>query len=134
MATQVLSTRLLRDNSLTITKALPNNTNNTSDTIDIGSGPFNPEEITVEVYVPAIAGHTTVNNLQIQLYHGDATNSLAATTPLIEVDVVGVGGTGSVVTTKRFKLPPGTKRYIAFHAIATTDDCSAVTATYTLLV
>ena len=134
MATQVPSTRLLRDNALTITQALPNNTNNTSGTIDIGSGPFNPEAIVIEVYVPAIAAHTTVNNLQIQLYHGDTTGALAATTPLVEVDIPGVGGTGSVATTKRFKLPTGTKRYIAFHAIATTDDCSAATATYTLLV
>lgn len=134
MATQVLNTRLLRDAALVLTKQLPNNTNNTSDTIDIGSGPFNPEEITIEVSVPAIAAHTTTNNLQIQLYHGDATNSLAVTTPLIEVDVVGVGSTGSVATVKRFKLPPGTKRYIAFHNIATSDDCSAVSATYTLLV
>ena len=133
MATQVLNTRLLRDAGLSITKALPNNTNNTSDPIDIGSGPWNPEEITVEVSVPAIAAHTTANNLQIQLYHGDATNSLAATTPLIEVDVLGVVSTGSVAQVTRFKLPPGTKRYIAFHAIATTDNCSAATATYTLL-
>ena len=134
MATQVLNTRLLRDNVLTITQALPNNTNNTSGVIDIGSGPFNPEEIVIEVAVPAIAAHTTTNNLQIQLYHGDAANSLAATTPLVEVDVPGVGGSGSVALTKRFKLPPGTKRYIALHSIATSDDCSAATMTVTLLV
>jgi hypothetical protein len=133
MATQVLNTRLVRDAGLVVTKALPNNTNNTSDAIDIGSGPFNPEEIVVEVSVPAIAAHTTANNLQIQLYHGDASNSLAVTTPLVEVDVLGVVSTGSVALIKRFKLPPGTKRYIAFHNIATTDDCSAVTATYSLL-
>lgn len=134
MATQVLNTRLLRDGALVVTKALPNNTNNTSDVIDIGGGPFNPEEIVVEVSVPAIAGHTTANNLQLQLYHGDVSNSLAATNPLVEVDVLGVVSTGSVATVKRFKLPPGTKRYIAFHQIATTDDCSAVSATYSLLV
>lgn len=134
MATQVVNSRLLRDGNLSITKALPNNTNNTSGAIDIGSGPFNPEEIEVEVSVPAIAGHTTANNLQIQLYHGDTSGSLAATTPLIEVDVLGVVSTGSVATVQRFKLPPGTKRFIAFHAIATTDDCSAVSATYSILV
>ncbi len=134
MATQVPNTRFLRDAGLTITKALPNNTNNTSDAIDIGSGPFNPEEIVVEVSVPAIAAHTTTNNLQIQLYHGSASNSLAVTNPLVEVDVLGIVSTGSVATVKRFKLPPGTLRYIAFHNIATTDDCSAATATYSILV
>jgi hypothetical protein len=134
MANSVQTSRLLRDAKLVVTKALPNNTNNTSDAIDIGSGPWNPEEITVEVSVPAIAAHTTTNDLQIQLYHGDTSDSLAATTPLIEVDVPGVAVTGSVALVKRFKLPPGTKRYIAFHNIATTDNCSAVTATYSLLV
>ncbi len=133
MATQVQNSRLVRDSLLSVTKALPNNTNNTSPVIDIGTGPFNAEEIEVEVSVPAIAGHTTANNLQIQLYHGDTSGSLAATTPLIEVDVLGVVSTGSVAQTTRFKLPPGTKRFIAFHNIVATDDCSAVSATYSLL-
>jgi len=134
MATQVMNSRLLRDNQLSVTWALPNATNNTSGVLDIGSGPFNPEEIEIEISVPAIAGHTTVNNLQIQLYHGDTSGALAVTTPLIEVDVPGVAVTGSVALVKRYKLPPGTKRYIAFHAIATADDCSAVSATASILV
>jgi hypothetical protein len=134
MATQVPTSRLLRDNALTITQALPNNTNNTTSYIDIGSGPFNPEEITVEISVPAIPGHTTANNLQIQLWTSATTSGAAVTSPLIECDVLGVTSSGSVATTFRFKLPPGTKRYIAFHSIATTDDCSAATMTITLLV
>ena len=134
MATQVPTRRQLRDVGLSVTKALPNNTNNTSDPLDIGSGPFNPEELTVEVVVPAIAGHTTANNLQIQLYHGDASNSLAVVSPLIECDVLGVVSDGSAAATFYYKLPPGTKRYVAWHNIATTDDCSAVSATYSLLV
>ena len=134
MATQVLNTRLIRDNALTLTQALPNNTNNTSGYMDIGSGPFNPEEIVIEIAVPAIAAHTTANNLQIQLYHSDTASAGAVTTPLIEMDVLGVTSSGSVATTKRFKLPPGTKRYIAFHSIATTDDCSAATMTVSILI
>lgn len=134
MATQVTNTRLLRDDKLTITQALPNNTNNDTSYIDIGGQPFKPEEITVEIYVPAIAAHTTTNNLQIQLYDSATSSGAAVTAPLIECDVVGVGGTGSVAKTFRYKLPPGTKRYISWHSIATTDNCSAATMTITLLV
>jgi hypothetical protein len=135
MATQIRNSRLIRDYKLITTHALPNNTNHTSDTLDIGDGVFNPEELTVEVLVPAISAHTTANNLQIQLYHGDTTTTAAMTAPqpLIECDVLGGAG-GSAETLFRFKLPPGTKRYIAFHMIATTDNCSGVTATFTVLV
>ena len=133
MATQVQTKRLVRDYTLSTTHAAPNNTNNTTSYLDIGSGPFNPEEITVEIVVPAITGHTTTNNLQIQLYTSASTTGAAITNPLIECDVVGVGGTGSVATTFYYKLPPGTLRYVAWHMIATSDDCSAATVTFSLL-
>jgi hypothetical protein len=133
MATQVPSSRLMRDYKLIVTQAAPNNTNNTTSYIDLGSGPFNPEEIEVEISVPAITAHTTANNLQIQLYSSASSTGAAITSPLIECDVVGVGGTGSVATVFRYKLPPGTLRYVAWHMIATTDDCSAATVTFSIL-
>ena len=138
MAAQFQNSRLLRDAALTITNALPNNTTSyTTNYLDIGAGPFNPEEIEVEIQVPAIAAHTTTNNLTIQLITSatiQATSSFAATNPTVIMNVVGVGSSGSVATTVRFKLPPGTLRYIAFAMIATTDDCSAVTITASILV
>jgi hypothetical protein len=133
MATQVQNTRLMRDAKLVITQAAPNNTNLTTSYVDIGSGPFNPEEIEIEVYVPAIAAHTTANNLQIILWSSATTTGAAVTSPLIECDVLGVNSSGSVAQTFRFKLPPGTLRYIAFHMIATTDDCSLGTVTISIL-
>ena len=133
MATQVPSSRLMRDAQLVITQAAPNNTNNTTSYVDLGSGPFNPEEIEVEISVPAIAAHTTANNLQIQLYSSATSTGAAITSPLIECDVLGVNSSGSVATVFRYKLPPGTLRYVAWHMIATTDNCSGATVTFSIL-
>jgi hypothetical protein len=123
----------MRDYKLIVTQAAPNNTNNTTTYLDLGDGPFNPEEIEVEISVPAITAHTTANNLQIQLYSSATSSGAAVVSPLIECDVLGVNGTGSVATVFRYKLPPGTQRYIAWHMIATTDNCSAATVTFSIL-
>lgn len=124
--------------SQTITNALPNATTSyTTNYLDIGAGPFNPEEIEIEVQVPAIAGHTTAANLTLQLITSatvQATSAFAATNPAVTVNVLGVASTGSVAQTTRFKLPPGTLRYLAFKMIVASDDCSAVTATFSILV
>jgi len=137
MATQVVSSRLLRDNSLTTTKALPStSSNNTTDPIDLGSGPFNPEEIEVEIYIPAMTTHVTVaNNLVISLYTS-ATTTLGATSVLLmSWTQPGVASTGTAAATYRFKLPPGTSRYIGFHQVCgATDDLSGTSITYSILV
>jgi hypothetical protein len=133
MSTQVQTSRLIRDYTLSTTHACPNNTTNATSYIDLGSGPFNPEEITIEISVPAIALHTTTNNLQIQLFSSATTGAGAVTSPLIECDVPGVGGTGSVAVVFRYKLPPGTLRYIYWTMIATSDNCSGTTATFSVL-
>src|SRR5438034_3398611 len=110
MATQVMVSRLLRDAALSLTKALPGtSSNNTSDPIDIGSGPWNPEEITLEIVIPAIAAHVTSGNVPtITLYHSDTSTVTAATDPVISTSWIGVVSTGSLGKTIRFKLPPGT--------------------------
>ena len=133
MSTQVQTSRLIRDYTLSTTHACPNGTTNATSYIDLGSGPFNPEEITVEISVPAIALHTATNNLQIQLFSSATTGAGAVTSPLIECDVPGVGSTGSVAAVFRYKLPPGTLRYIYWTMIATSDYCSGTTATFSVL-
>jgi len=138
MATQVLNTRLVRDAALTITKALPGTSaSNTTDAIDIGSGPFLPEEIVVEVVIPAIAAHVTAgNSLVIALWHADTTTLAApvAPVPAISMTVIGVVSTGSLGSTWRFKLPIGTKRYIGFRQTAGgTDTLSGSAVTYSIL-
>ncbi len=128
----------MRDANLTITKVLPGtSSNNTSDTIDLGSGPFLPEEITVEIVIPAIAAHVTAgNHIAISLYHADTTTVIAPVAPVatVSVDAIGVASTGSLGSTWRFKLPIGTKRYIGFHQVCgATDDLSGSSVTYTIL-
>ena len=136
MATQVQNRRLIRDNSLTITKALPGTSaSNTSGVIDLGTGPFNPEEITIEILIPAIAAHVTSGNVPtITLWASDTTTVTTATDPVISTSWIGVASTGSTGKTISFKLPPGTKRYIAFRQTAgATDDLSGSTITYSVL-
>ena len=138
MATQVPNTRFLRDAGLSITKALPSTSgNNTSDTIDLGAGPWHPEEITVEVVIPAIAAHVTAgNHLTITLYHADTTTVILPVSPVptIQIDEIGITSTGTPGSTWRFKLPIGTKRYIGFHQVCgATDDLSGSSITYSLL-
>jgi hypothetical protein len=138
MATQVLNTRLLRDSALTITKALPaTSSNNTTDTIDLGVGPFRPEEITVEISIPAIAAHVTAgNHINITLYHADTTTVIAPVAPVatITVDAIGVVSTGSLGSVWRFKLPIGTKRFIGFYqTTGATDTLSGSSVTYSIL-
>jgi len=137
MATQVPNQRFIRDANLSVTKALPStSSNNTSGQIDIGAGPFNPEQITIEVALPAMPLHVTAGNkLQIQLYSSATSGSGdAITSPIVEFDQIGIASTGTGAQVFTAKLPPGTARYISFHNITGgTDDLSSYTATYSIL-
>jgi len=129
----------MRDAALVITKALPGTSaSNTTDAIDIGSGPFRPEEVVVEVKIPAIAEHVTAgNHIVIALWHADTTTLAAPVEPVpaITIDRIGVVSTGSLGSVWRFKLPIGTKRYIGFRQTAGgTDTLSGSSITYSILV
>ncbi len=134
-----MNRRLMRDAALVITKALPaTSSNNTTDPIDIGGlagGTWNPEEITIEISIPAIAAHITSGNVPtITLYHSDTTTVTTATDPAVSTSWIGVVSTGSLGKTISFKLPPGTKRYIAFYQTAGgTDTLSGSSITYSVL-
>lgn len=130
------NTRMLSDAALTITKALPStSSNNTTDYIDLGAAGFKPEEITIEITIPAIAAHVTAGNVPtITLYDSASTSGAAVTDPQIQTSWIGVITTGSLGKTVRFKLPPGTKRYIAFYqTTGGTDDLSGSSITYKIL-
>jgi hypothetical protein len=142
MATQVPNTRLLRDGTTgvgTITKVLPGTgASNTTDTIDLGAGPYQPEEFTVEIAIPAIAAHVTAgNHLNITLWHSDTNGSLAvpvSPVPTVSVDEIGIASTGTAGSTWRFRLPIGTKRYIGFRQVCgATDDLSGSSIVYSIL-
>ena len=131
--------RQIRDTVLKITKALPGTSaSNTTDTIDLGSLGIVPEDVVVEIAIPAIAEHVTAgNHLNITLWHGDTTSIAVPTSPVptISVDDIGVASTGTSASTWLFKLPPGTKRYIGFRQVAGgTDTLSGSSVTYSILV
>lgn len=131
--------RNIRDAALSVTKAVPTSAGNvTSDTIDLGSLATDmlPEDIVVEVIVPAIAGHTTTGSLlTVELYVGTTTTVAAATAPLplVKCVVAGVAVSGNVETIFRYKLPPGCPRYIGWNILVGATDTYSGTATFSLL-
>ena len=129
--------RQRRDAALVVLANLPAASEaNTTTPFDIGSGPFNPEEIAVEVSIPAMPLHVTPDNvLTLTLWAGDTADALA---PLDGVElsfsIPGVADTGSAAFAGSLKLPPGTKRYVAFHQEAgATDDLSGYAVTCSIL-
>lgn len=131
--------RSIRDTVLKITKVLPGTSaSNTTDTIDLGSLGIVPEDVVVEIAIPAIAAHVTAgNHLNITLWHADTTTVVVPVSPVptISVDEIGITSTGTPGSTWLLKLPPGTKRYIGFRQVAgATDDLSGSSVTYSILV
>ena len=127
--------RNIADATLIVTKALPAATaTNVSGSIDLGSVGYKPENVEVEINVPAIAAHTTVNNTTLSLHDSADNSTFAEVVPLTQVKIPGVAGTGSVAIVARFRLPPNVRRYIAFSQTAgATDDLTGSSITYKLL-
>ena len=142
MATQIRNSRLLRDYALVTTHILPTTSaNHTTDAIDIaGIGPYMPEEITVEISLPKMPLHVTSgNSVDITLYHGDTAAGLATTATalglIIKCSQIGIATDGTEAQVFRYRLPPGTKRFIGWYvATGGTDSLESYTATYSLLV
>lgn len=121
MATQVPNRRQLRDSALSVTQALPAASgNNTSGSINIGIGPYHPEEIDVEIAFPACAANvSTTDTYTVQLFDSADNSSFAAVSPVVELVVPGVASTGSLALVATIKLPVNVRQYIAFKTTAT---------------
>jgi hypothetical protein len=137
MATQVQNRRLVRDNALTVTKVLPAASgNNTSPSINIGFGPYHPEQITLEIAFPATAANTSTSDTYTALLVDSADNiTFVAVSPIVELVVPGVASTGAAAITATIKPPANVRQYVAFKVTATsgTGDNTAQTVTYSLL-
>jgi hypothetical protein len=71
------------------------------------------ENIVVEVVVPAVAGNTdAAESIDFAIQDSANDSSWAAVSPAIAFSVIGVASTGSAATSRRFRLPPSTRRYI----------------------
>lgn len=144
MATQVKSSRLVRDAGITVTKALPAaGASNQTGTIDLGTGPWHPEELVIEVSIPAFASHTDSSKnvtLTLQDSADDSsysnTDSGTGTNPAITITTPGVTTDGSAARVVRLHLPPGVRRYIQFTQAVTSGGptLTASSITYTPLV
>lgn len=126
--------RNLQDATLNRTKALPAATaTNLTDVIDLGNTGYKSENIEVEINVPAIAAHTTVNNTTLTLHDSADDSTYAEVVPLHQVKIPGVAVTGSVAIVARLRLPPNVRRYIKFSQTAgATDDLTGSSITYSL--
>lgn len=124
--------RNIQDAAFTTSKAWPAaSATNVSDSFDLGTTYRKPEEIEVEMDLPAVAAHTTVNNNTITLHDSADNSSFAAVDPAISTTQAGVASTGSVAKVVRFRLPPNTRRYIAFSQTAgATDTQTGSSVTY----
>lgn len=117
--------RQIKDASFVKTKALPaaGASNNTA-TFDTGDrGGFFPEEIGVEISVPAMSAHSdTTKNMTVVVQHSSDDSSYAnlddnttGQLPDITFTIPGVASTGTPARIVRFRLPcGGLKRYVQF--------------------
>ena len=126
--------RNIQDAVFSTSKALPAaSATNVSSSFDLGNVGFKPEELEVEISVPAMALHVTANNTTITLHDSADDSSFAEVVPMTQVKVLGVVSTGSVAVLCRFRLPPNVRRYIAFsQTCAATDTLTATSIAYTL--
>jgi hypothetical protein len=123
MATQVSNRRQLRDAaaSMSATLALPAASGNATTTgLNLGAGPYKPEEIDVELAFPAAANATSSSDTYtVQLVDSADNVTFTAVSPVVELVVAGVASTGSLAITVTVKLPVNVRQYIAFKITAT---------------
>lgn len=134
--------RNIKDGQLVVTKALPAAAaNNNTDTIDLETIAGAPENVEVEVSIPAMAAHNSASyDVTIKLQHSTDDSSYAdldtgtGTLPDIIIVTPGVASTGSLARVVRFRLPRGVNRYLQFNQAVTTGGptLTGSTITYSL--
>jgi hypothetical protein len=107
--------RLVRDANLRAVTYLPaaGSTAAASPSFNLGSGTFKPEEMEIEVALPAMTNRTSASYTITATLQDSADNiTFANTNPLIQCGVIGVASTGSPATTFRFRPPANVRQYI----------------------
>lgn len=129
-------TRGIQDAKFKVTTALPAaGANGNTTSFDLGAGGnHQPESVEVEVSLPATPSLADNKNVDIKLQDSADDSTFADVAPLIISRVTGAGGAGAAAKVFRFKLPPGTRRYIRFNQAvdAAGGDNTAVSSTITL--
>lgn len=127
--------RNIQDATFVLTRALPTADGTvTSADIDLGPDVHKPEEVELEVTIPALSAVQLPNadTLTLTIQGGSAAS------PTTSINLVHVTtGTGSAIAEQklRFRLPSNCPRYInaKFVAAGGTGDISAATATVKIL-
>ncbi len=134
--------RNIRDYGLTLTKALPAAAaTNQTGTIDLETIVGPPENVEIEVSIPALSAHNSASyNVTLTLQQSSDDSSYAnldsgtGTLPGIVITTPGVASTGSLARVVRFRIPRGVSRYLQFTQAVTTGGptLTASSITYSL--
>lgn len=126
-------TREIKDALKQVTQALPAaNANGDSATLNLeqpNGGAL--ENVEVEIYVPATTTLVHTKTLTFTVKHGVTAGSLAALSPQITAVITGKAGNGSDEARIRFRLPPGTKQFIAINAAVENGGGTNTATSYT---
>lgn len=133
-----MSTRLLRDAALSVTKAFPAaSANHNTPTIDLGAAlDAVLERIELELVLPALANNIdTAHGITAKFQDSADNSSYADITTLATVSLAGVTTSGSVLKTTVVKLPSHTRRYVQANLAASSGagNNTAASATLALL-
>ena len=125
--------RALKDAELIVTTALPAAAaSNSSDSIDLGQ--TTQEETYNEVLLSVPATPALVDDKTITFTFEDSADnsSFAAVTGLSTLVTTGAGGAGAAATSRRVRLPAGTRRYLRVTAAVLTAGGNNTGVSYTL--
>ena len=126
--------RNIQDAEFIVTRALPTADGTvTSSDIDLGADVYKPEEVELEITVPALNA-TQLPNADTITMTVQAGASATPTTELFRLPVI-TGSSGYAGGTFRYRLPSNCPRYVnvKFVAAGGTGDISASSATIKLL-
>jgi len=130
------NTRTLQDTNLQVTVALPAaGANVTSSSIDTACNPDRVPEIEALISVPVTPALVDAKTLTVTLYDSADNVTFAAVAQLPAFAVTASGGAGGAAISQQFKIPLGTRRYIAINCAITASggDSTAVKATLGLV-
>lgn len=130
-------TRRLADANLTKTKALPAAAAaNATDSIDLGQTTLGPaaDHIEVEISIPTTPALVDDKTITLTLKDSADDSTFAAIPAIATLVQTGASSAGAAAASRRFKLPPSTRRYLRLDAAVLTAGGDNTAVSYTLKV
>lgn len=128
--------RNLKDANFIATTALPAaGASNNSNVFDLGAGNFLPEEIELQISLPATPNLADTKNVTLTIQDSADNVTFAAITGLATVVATGAGGVGAAAKTETIRLPSTTRQYLRLNQAvdAVGGDSTGVSTTFQLL-